>query len=460
MGYRVRHVAMRSWLVAATATTLVVIAGAGPASFATTYIHVADHPEIQMWSYPAATANGAGSVRDRGPTFAAFSGLNEQHEPVFYEGDAYDPARRGSFIAITNTAANVPAGLDPARYQIDSIKVTTTLLGSLIYAPLGYVLHYDGTLDDSAALTSVAGDSDIGRPMEMYGIGWQGDYKTVSFQSGDADPSHFNLGDVRWKTYTPSDPEYDPATPNSISPYQYYAVDTNGADAENAVYGGYSATAAGNVTAQFTPTPFAVGKLYEPNGAEAAAGKLLANGDKFIYEPSLTNGGMVSYIQSSLSHGSLGFSFSSLHQPAEHEGTVPYPDFYLDDLDVGINPNGAAPRIELQVMVLDPFPVGDYDRDRDVDADDYAAWRVEYGSAAIPAGHGADGNGDGFVGPADYVIWRQNVAASGEGAEHAAKIVPEPGVVSLLVSICALVGAGKHTRRSTVKRVGAWRSGV
>jgi hypothetical protein len=242
-----------------------------------------------MWFYPAGSANGPGSVRDRGPTFAAFSGLNANNEPVFYQGDGLDPARRGSFIAITNTSTNVPAGLDPARYRVDSLKVTTTLLGSLIYEPLGYVLHYDGTLDESAALTSAAGDTDAGRPIEMYGIGWQGDYETVGFTPGDTDPTHFNLGDVRWKTFKPGDPQYDPSHPNAVSNYQYYALDATGADAENAVYGGYSATASGHTTSQFTPVPFAVGKLYETSGEEAAAGKLLANGNKFEFAPALSN---------------------------------------------------------------------------------------------------------------------------------------------------------------------------
>ncbi|MEN0109607.1 MAG: hypothetical protein AAF805_02680 [Planctomycetota bacterium] len=52
------------------------------------------------------------------------------------------------------------------------------------------------------------------------------------------------------------------------------------------------------------------------------------------------------------------------------------------------------------------FAPGDYDRDGDVDADDYTVWSMAFGETGV--GLGADGNGDGVVDAADYVVWRDN----------------------------------------------------
>jgi hypothetical protein len=157
-------------------------------------------------------------------------------------------------------------------------------------------------------------------------------------------------------------------------------------------------------------------------------------------------------VQNSLAQGHLGFSFSSLRQPAGHEGTVPYPDFYLDDLDVGNNPNGAAPRFELQVTILDPFPAGDFDRDRDVDANDYTTWRSEFGNSASPPGRGADGNGDGLVDAADYLIWRRNLGFGSASATSLAS-VPEPSAGLLVLASLACVARRRRRGASDEARV-------
>ena len=425
-----------------------LIAPASPKLVAATYSHVNPHPEIQMYSYPAASANGDGSIRDRAATFAAFSTTDTNHNTDFYPGSGQDPSRRGSFIAISNTSTNIPAGLDPAHYQITSLKVKTTLLGSLIYEPLGYVLQYDNSLDSSVALTSQS-DTDLGSPMEMYGLGFQGDYQAVSFEQAETDPHLFQLGGVRWKTYQAGDPEFNPAAPNTVGPYQFFAVDANGDDVENAIVGGYSATAPENTTAQFTPEPFAIGKLYDAQNVEIAPGTFLKNGDTFTFEPNLADPRILSYVQTSLAVGHLGFSFSSLHQPAGHEGTVAYPDFYLDKLSVGPNPNGAAPRIELQVNVLNPFPAGDYDRNGLVDANDLVQWRQQFGTTVSPFGTGADGNSNGMIDAADYAVWRQYSGSGAAAGTGSITSIPEPASTVLLgLGLFALVGSRRAANRN------------
>lgn len=68
--------------------------------------------------------------------------------------------------------------------------------------------------------------------------------------------------------------------------------------------------------------------------------------------------------------------------------------------------------VELQKVALG-MP-GDYDRDSDVDADDYLVWKLTFFSSSSLA---ADGNTNGIVDAADYTIWRDHAfAASGGGA--------------------------------------------
>ncbi|WP_172992252.1 ELWxxDGT repeat protein [Lacipirellula parvula] len=55
---------------------------------------------------------------------------------------------------------------------------------------------------------------------------------------------------------------------------------------------------------------------------------------------------------------------------------------------------------------------GDYNNDGRVDGADFLAWQRGYGSAATPAGSGADGDGDGAVGASDLDVWKNHFGSS------------------------------------------------
>lgn len=82
---------------------------------------------------------------------------------------------------------------------------------------------------------------------------------------------------------------------------------------------------------------------------------------------------------------------------------------------------------------------GDYNQDGTVDADDYTAWRNEFGATTGSQHHGplADGNNDGIVDAADYLIWRKNEGQMGPGgggsSGAASPAVPEPTAMLLVV---------------------------
>lgn len=82
-------------------------------------------------------------------------------------------------------------------------------------------------------------------------------------------------------------------------------------------------------------------------------------------------------------------------------------------------------------------PLGDYDWDGDVDTDDYALWRTDFGSSTNLQ---ADGNDNGIIDAADYTIWRDGLAQFlampiGTGSSFtaaASSAIPEPATIMLL----------------------------
>jgi subtilisin-like proprotein convertase family protein len=59
---------------------------------------------------------------------------------------------------------------------------------------------------------------------------------------------------------------------------------------------------------------------------------------------------------------------------------------------------------------------GDYDRDDDVDGNDFLLWQRGLGSAVTPAGSGADGDGDGVVDGGDLDAWQGGFGSSAVAA--------------------------------------------
>lgn len=419
----------RSRIAACGGAAIVVVALCGlnvRTAAAQTINYFNDLPEIQMWTYPVPSANGPGSVRDRGSMFVAYS-TTQTGTPTFFQGTGTEPTRRASILVAANTSTSVPV-VDPARYQINSLKIKMTLLGSLIIPEAGYSLAYDGTLDESAAVVGGT-DSDVDHPIEMYGVGFQNGFTKFGFGATRA-ANEYALRQPRWV---------------GDAPYSYYAIDVNGRDAENSLVGGYSATEPIHTTAGFTPAPFAIGKAYNGQGTALQPGDMLSSGDVFEFEPNLNDPGTLAYVRNSLAQGQLGFTFSSLFEPSGQSSSVSYPDFYLDDLDVGPNPNGAGPTIALNVTILPEGPTGpagDYNGDGAVDGADFLVWQRSLGAASAPAGSGADGNASGVVDAGDLTVWKDHFGSIG-GTPVAA--VPEPSA-----TVLAAVGALRLLRRRRV----------
>lgn len=83
--------------------------------------------------------------------------------------------------------------------------------------------------------------------------------------------------------------------------------------------------------------------------------------------------------------------------------------------------------------LLSTPPSGDYSDDGVVDGADFLTWQRSFGSAAIPAGSGADGDEDGTVDVGDLDVWRDSYgvpeSATGGIAVTAVALVAEEEVV-------------------------------
>jgi hypothetical protein len=88
---------------------------------------------------------------------------------------------------------------------------------------------------------------------------------------------------------------------------------------------------------------------------------------------------------------------------------------------------------------------GDYNSDHHVDQQDYAFWRIVFGTKNFPM---ADGNHNGVVDAGDYTVWRDHLGAGlPPGAGNAAQI-PEPSPLILLASAAVLCGQNLRTRKA------------
>lgn len=367
---------------------------------------------LDLWFYTNAISAGGRVIS---PTFLGPAVVNEttmQFDPL----PASEPARLGTMLVAFDTSLFIEAGLAANRYQINSVTVQATWS----YEGSSSTLYYQNTpITQGEVLAEYAsGNVTSQRPMELYGVGFRNGYTGYEFDGATSGPP---LMDEITHPYTSGSYNAYPLVGDGSLPGQYV-------DVTNSVTGGFSATAPGNTTTPFTPTPWAIGTTGLANGAA------IPDNTTFTFPIDLNGTGVRSYIQQSLADGGLGFFISTLHATSEFGVGGGYPRWYTKEA-TGFPynvPAGWLPQLVIDYTILPPGVPGDYNNNGAVDAADYVLWRK-----GGPLQNEVDN--PGIVNAQDYVEWRArfgNTSGSGSAFMGTAS-VPEPrlGAAFVLVGI-------------------------
>ncbi len=90
-------------------------------------------------------------------------------------------------------------------------------------------------------------------------------------------------------------------------------------------------------------------------------------------------------------------------------------------------------------------PSADFDRDGDVDGDDFLIWQVNFGTQTGATSYSGDTDGDGDVDGNDFLVW-QSAFGGGSGLSGSSLPVPEPGAAVLLFTTLVWLAAQQSRR--------------
>jgi len=235
-------------------------------------------PTLDRWMYPFNATNGE---RNAASIFGAV-------------GSAGFDDRDAQFILGFDTTGDFAPGQGASNYQINGATLTLTInlddafRYDSTYDP--YTTYLEGTDPDFVA------DSDTGRPIELYGVGYRNGFNASTFQETS---------------------DFSPPTPGPTERVRNaYALGSDGTglvDVSN------------HVTDAFDTTPWALGVT-----DSVSAGSLVPADTEFTFTLNLANPDVLSYFQDSLDDGMLMLTVSSMHS-ATLGGSASFPSFYTKD---------------------------------------------------------------------------------------------------------------------------------
>ena len=208
--------------------------------------------------------------------------------------------------------------------------------------------------------------------------------------------------------------------------------------------GNQAVSLAGVQITQFASEPYTFGA-----GTTLAAGaRIIVARNPAVFQSVYGNGinvASIGYGEANLSNGgeriTLVGPLGETLQDFEYDNVAPWPatpDGNGPSLEI-IDPLGdaAAPANWRASATVGGSPgaatasiTGDYDGNAVVDDADRMHWRASFG-LAVPPGTGADGNGDGMVDTADFVVWRKTaykLAMAATVGVGAVVVVPQNAV--------------------------------
>jgi prepilin-type N-terminal cleavage/methylation domain-containing protein len=390
-------------------------------------------PDIDSYFYKHFQFGGANSY---GPTWSHLE-INQGTGQFAPPTSDVGATRHSQYLMAFNTSTQVETGLAASRYNVNSVTVTLKLYDIGGTQSIGY-------WPDPVSNAQIRTKFDAGStawPIELYGVGMRAGYEQYEFGTNTFGGPGLEENAVAYPFFTNWYVAY-PIVADPSQPGQYR-------DASNNIAGGFSATAAGNVTAPFEVAPWAIGKTNLTPNAESPPA--VPVNSVFTFSLDLNLPGVRQYVQESLAEGGLGFFVSSLHQSEQGGGAGAYPRWFTKESPfAGVSPA----TLSIDYTISSDFAIGDYDRNGFIEAADYNVWRGTLGNAVEPLA-GADGNGNSVVDAADYVVWRNQFNSVGGGSllGDGAISVPEPvswSLSALTLGLCA--ATGRRRGRSPQRR--------
>lgn len=312
-----------------------LLLGAANASAQPISVHFGT-PTLDRWMYAFNTNPG------HRPTASVFGTVLM---PGFDDRDA-------QFLIGYDTQPAIPAGLGAASYRIISARVTARIAAAdtFVYDPTfdAVQTYYDA--GDPRAVP----DSDAGRPIELYAVGYRNGWTLATFQ----ETSPFG-----------GEPLVQPAEGARNNFAAVFDEAGNAIDASR------------NVRLGFEVRPFAVGQT----GTVAPGASVPVDTD-FTFDIDLTNPNAVAYLRNSLDAGRLNLEISSLHTVAFGEATSPI--FYTRE-----NPLGVPARLDLVVCTGRP---ADWNCSGAVNSQDFFDFLTDFFAGAADFNASGDTNSQDF----------------------------------------------------------------
>lgn len=378
-----------------------------------------DEPDVDRWFHQG--NNSPGDKSDPS-LFTAFGFAGTNHPGV-------GQVRSGSMLVAFDTSSDI-ALVEPHRYSIASIQVGLTMTPDMS-------ITYDPTPDSLADITG--GTDDAGRPIELFGVGFDNDYERVGFGSNDGQPPEFEERSALWSA----------AAQTEDRTYNVFPLGDDGSGSLGNVFnnpggeGDYDfneSTEEWELVATtrdpWDTVPWAVGTVPGLSPGDSVPGNSV-----FMFDIDLQLPGVTEYFQEALADGSLAVFVSSMHDlEGFHTGGSPnpFPRFYAKEhLAVQLELQSAA-TLQIDYTLLPPDVLGDMDCDGDVDFDDIddfvlglnnpAAYEAQYG---IPSTVKGDLDSDGDQ---DFDDIGGFVDVLSPGAHVGLTSVPEPAGLAYLIS--------------------------
>jgi hypothetical protein len=261
------------------------------------------------------------SSQGRRPTASVFGAYGEIDDPSFDFDD-----RDAQFFLDFATAGLVPPGKGSGNYRVQSLTVTIVVANENAF-------RYDPTFDPLESYLHPGSDADLGRPMELYGVGYRSGWTRSTFNE-----------DSPFQT--------EPSS-SFINPQKDWNRKRN-AFAMDFDANGLPRDISNNVDEQFEVRPWAVADSpgfidLDGNYVESAlaAGSPVPEGRVLRFRVNLNDPNIVTYLQDSLDAGRLHLMVSSLLETSQ--GSFEIPRFYTKDNGLDVN---LSPQIEAEVVLL------------------------------------------------------------------------------------------------------------